>query len=116
MIELTLAKVVVHWKTLGSTLYSARAAHEANSMIKANPWLGQRLNPRQQTAAAMLAAGIGAPIGNLLGGGIANVANLIGIPGMSPGGQNQTINQNLVVDPESMGSSNTQSARASMYA
>lgn len=40
---------------------------------------------------------ISAGIGGLLGGGLSNVANAIGIPGMQPG---------MVINPESYGSSN----------
>jgi len=44
---------------------------------------------------AMIPAGAG--IGGLLGGGVSNVANMIGVPGYQPG---------VVVNPESYGSSN----------
>jgi len=46
----------------------------------------------------MLAASLGAPAGSLVAGGVSNIANAVGIPGFQ---------NNLIIDPEAYGSSNT---------
>lgn len=59
----------------------------------------QQLNQQSGLIAASQVAAlpIAAGIGGLIGGGVSNIANAIGIPGMQPG---------MVINPESYGSSN----------
>jgi len=63
----------------------------------------QQLNEQAGTAALQLTAAlpISAGIGGLIGGGLSNVANAIGVPGFQQGMQ-----PGMVINPESYGSSN----------
>jgi len=63
----------------------------------------QQLNQQAGTYAALQTAAlpISAGIGGLIGGGLSNVANAIGVPGFQQGMQ-----PGMVINPESYGSSN----------
>ena len=63
----------------------------------------QQLNQQAGTYAALQTAAlpIAAGIGGLVGGGLSNVANAIGVPGFQQGMQ-----PGMVINPESYGSSN----------
>ena len=58
---------------------------------------------KRSAEATVLAAGLGAGgLGGLAGGGVANVGQMVGIPGLQ---------QQAPMDPESYGSSNSMGAR-----
>jgi hypothetical protein len=74
-------------------LVERMAAEEA--LLKAN---------RAGQAIGLGAMPVAAGLGGLLGGGVSNLGNAMGIPGLQP--------QQQYVDPEQYGSSNTVGARA----
>ena len=81
--------------------YAGKNAFKA--IPRASKDLRQQARQQINKQAGLLAASqiasipVSAGIGGLLGGGISNIANAIGIPGMQPG---------MVINPESYGSSN----------
>ena len=89
-------------EALGTGLGAAGLSHAVRPAMKAEP-LARALTG----GPTALAVGLGAPIGNLIGGGIANIANLIGVPGMSKGPQRATLNQQAYYDPYRWGAANS---------
>jgi len=79
-------------EALGAGLGAAGLSHVSRPIIKEQPLA--RVLIGGPTAFAGL---VGAPAGNLVGGGVSNVANAIGIPGFQ---------HYPVLDPEAYGSSN----------
>lgn len=67
-------------EALGTGLGAAGLSHAVRPSLERQP-LARALTG----GATSLALTLGAPIGNAIGGGVANVANLIGIPSMSKG-------------------------------
>ena len=89
---------------LGGALGHRMPAENARIMeILNDPHRGRIKGEKRALEAAMAGMALGAGgAGGLIGGGVANVGQLVGIPGLQ---------QNVAMDPERPGSSNTMGAR-----